>query len=537
MANRESVIAANRFGLGPKPGELDRISPNPRQWLLAQLTGSRPLPRQFDGFMNSAQLWDTFIYRYSTNQPIQAAQREARRAGDEALFARLGEDYNELLHGWVTWAKENFLLENGARTNVALTTDEPFRERLVHFWSNHLVVPNGKQQSTVLLGSYEREVIRPHVTGKFSDMLLAAAKHPAMLAFLDNNSSVGPRSVFGQRESKGLNENLAREILELHTLGVDGGYSQEDVISLANGITGWSVFPMGLDMPRQRLLAADRSRVRGRFNFYEDWHEPGAFTLLGKTYSQSGIAQGEAMLNDLARHPKTARFLATKLARHFVSDDPPELLIARLANVYLQSDTNLGEVAKALVGSSEAWDNYGSKLKQPIDYVYSVMRTLGMTIGEGAVPAQTRYVYKTYPYKDSLWVWAFNDQYGLVLDPRALIASLNQRRQKVGFEILRLQRDFTTMGQPLQVAPGPQGWYDKWSDWSGPDSLVKRVEWALKLAEVEGQRISDPRQYLTSTLGPLADEQLSQSVANAATTEQGLGMVIARASRVIFESE
>lgn len=528
MIPSDEAIAVHRFGLGPKPGELDMVaSARPKAWLLDQLEGARPEPQQFAGFMTSNELWDNFIYRYTRYIPIKGEQAAAEKAGDKKRYDQLAEDYNRILYGWVTWVKEGYILECGARTNFALTTDEPFRERLVHFWSNHLVVPNGKQQSSVLLGSYEREVIRPRVTGKFADMLMASIKHQVMLAFLDNNVSVGPNSAFGKASGNGLNENLAREILELHTLGVEGGYSRDDVIELAKGITGWSMWPLGLDPDRQRILAADPTLTRGSFYFYEDWHEPGPRTLLGKTYSQTGIAQGEAMLNDLARHPNTAKFLATKLARHFVADDPPADLVKRLADVYLQSDTDLGEMTRALVEAKEPWQTFGSKMKQPIDYVYSVMRTLGMTLADNDIPPQTRYVYETDPEKEGLWVWFYSDSFGLIEDRKAVLDSIKSKKQTAGFETLNMMRDLAAMGQPLQIAPGPQGWYDRWSDWNGADSLMKRIERSLMLASKEAGRVTDPRQFVTASLGNAASTELVTAVSRAATPEQGLGLVLA----------
>ena len=527
MSMREAAIAANRFGLGPKPGELERVAGSPRKWLLDQTAGTRPTPAAFDGFMTGQQIWANYTYRYVRHIPILEEQKRAKAAGDQQRYDELAAAYNRILYGWVTWCKETNVLECGARSNVALMTDEPFRERLLHFWSNHLVVPNGKQSTQIMLGAYEREAIRPHVTGKFADMLMASIKHPAMIDFLDNHLSVGPNSVYGQSSGNGLNENLAREILELHTLGVEGGYTQNDVIELAKAISGWSIYPTQLDEARQRELAAKPGFEWGQQHFYEDWHEPGPRKLLGKTYDQEGEAQGEAMLNDLARHPNTARFLATKFARHFVADDPPEDLVRRLADVYLESDTDLGEMTRALIESNGPWEAYGEKVKQPIDYAYSVMRSLGLTLGEGKVPPQAAYVYEDYPMEDGLWVWYFTDSFGLIKDRAAVRQALSTKKQTAGYDVLNLMRALASMGQPLQVAPGPQGWYDRASDWSGADSIMKRVEWALALAYRESNRVMDPRTFLDTVLGDLAGPELRLAVARAASPEQGLGLVLA----------
>ena len=195
-----------------------------------------------------------------------------------------------------------------------------FAERLVVFWSNHFCISANKGGlARMWAGSFEREAIRPHVFGRFADMLKAVEQHPAMLFFLDNQQSLGPDSRAGQNRKRGLNENLAREIMELHTLGVGGGYTQDDVTSLARIITGWTF------AGRQGQLGAP-----GTFVFNANAHQPGPQRLLGKIYEDNGLAQGEAALADIARHPSTAKFIATKFARHFVADDPPPALVARL---------------------------------------------------------------------------------------------------------------------------------------------------------------------------------------------------------------
>src|ERR1700744_4124152 len=220
-----------------------------------------------------------------------------------------------------------------------------FAPRVAVFWSNHFCISANKGGLARMgAGSFEREAIRPHVFGRFAEMLMAVEQHPAMLFFLDNQQSLGPDSRAGQNRKRGLNENLAREIMELHTLGVGGGYTQDDVTSLARIITGWTF------AGRQGQLGTP-----GTFVFNANAHEPGAQLLLGKTYEDNGVAQGEAALADIARHPSTAKFIATKFARHFVADDPPPALVARLQEVFRKSDGDLKALATALVDSDEAW--------------------------------------------------------------------------------------------------------------------------------------------------------------------------------------
>ncbi len=212
--------------------------------------------------------------------------------------------------------QKTFRAEALARLQRGMIADCGFVERLVVFWSNHFCISANKGGlARMWAGSFEREAIRPHVLGRFGDMLKAVEQHPAMLFFLDNQQSLGPESRAGVNRKRGLNENLAREILELHTLGVGGGYSQDDVTSLARIITGWTF------AGRQGQLGAP-----GSFVFNANAHQPGAQRLLGKIYENNGVAQGEAALADIARHPSTAKFIATKFARHFVADDPPPAL-------------------------------------------------------------------------------------------------------------------------------------------------------------------------------------------------------------------
>ena len=241
--------------------------------------------------------------------------------------------------------QKTFRAEALARLQRGMIADCGFTERLVAFWSNHFCISANKGgPARMWAGSFEREAIRPHVLGRFGDMLKAVEQHPAMLFFLDNQQSLGPDSRAGKNRNRGLNENLAREIMELHTLGVGGGYSQDDVTSLANIITGWTY------AGRLGQLGAP-----GTFVFNANAHQPGAQRVMGKIYDASDVTQGEAVLADLARHPSTAKFIAGKFARHFVADDPPPALVARLADVFARTDGDLKALAMALVDSEDAW--------------------------------------------------------------------------------------------------------------------------------------------------------------------------------------
>jgi len=258
-----------------------------------------------------------------------------------------------------------YLEEAKLRTEAALNADIGLTERLVWFWSNHFCISADKIRS--MAGAYEREAIRPHVLGRFADMLLAVEGHPAMLFYLDNTISMGPNSVAGINRSRGLNENLARETLELHTLGVRSGYTQDDVISFANVLTGWTLVP-----------PADNPEHGGEFTFNPRLHEPGAKTVMGKVYEDEAVEQGRTVLRNLAVHPATATHVATKLARHFIADTPPPALVEKLAKVFLETGGDLKEVAKAMVSSPESWAEPPTKLKRPCEWGVGMVRATGI---------------------------------------------------------------------------------------------------------------------------------------------------------------
>jgi len=311
MITRNAVIAANRFGLGARPGELGRIAGDPEAWLVNQIQGPSRTPSAIRELPRSHKVLVEV-------QNVRRERREMRKADDPD--ADIVKAYGKLV-------RRHYINQTSARYRAAAVSETPFHERLVHFWSNHFAVSAEKQPMPAIAGLFENEAIRPNVNRSFADLLLAAEQHPAMILYLDNQRSVGPNSKLGKRANRrqrkqeiGLNENLAREILELHTLGVDGGYTQDDVVSFAKVITGWSI---GGANDKGRFSDGDP----GRFEFREAIHEPGHHTVLGRTYRSSGLEQGEGVLRDLAVHPSTARFVATKLARHFVADQPPAALV------------------------------------------------------------------------------------------------------------------------------------------------------------------------------------------------------------------
>jgi uncharacterized protein (DUF1800 family) len=349
----EAIIAEARFGYGGGPGK-SAPSGDARSWVRAQL--SRPLaPMAFLGLPDSASIV-TELLRYRKMRQ-QAKLLDA--SGQDS--AKMMEDDTRKK------AKALILREIGARYEAACASDTPFIERLVAFWANHFTVSGVRPEVYPIIGSFEREAIRPHVLGNFADLTLAAVEHPAMGLYLDNAVSVGPDSRAGQRGRRGLNENLGRELLELHTLGVDGGYTEEDVRALARILTGWSIGKA--DDPDS-----------GRFRFDERLHEPGTQLLLGRTYGQPGVEQGRAAIRDIALHPSTARHIARKLAVHFVADQPPQGAVDRLSQVFRETGGNLRHVSETLASLPEAWDNWQKKVKTPWDLIVSASVATGVKL-------------------------------------------------------------------------------------------------------------------------------------------------------------
>jgi len=331
-------VAFMRFGLGPKPGGAARIGAASTSALNACL-------RELN-ITSAVPIRDPKLPNYATACA------------------------NELILGG---AFDKRLDEMQARFAKQLEPEVGFVERLVLFWSNHFSLFHGKEQIIrVTAGQMERDVIRKHVLGKFPDMLVAVMRHPAMLYYLDNTRSIGPNSAWTQ-PGKDINENLAREILELHTVGVDAGYTRQDIRELSRILTGWTKRP-----------ARDPQLGRpGQYLFNPSMHEPGTFTVMGKSYSQPGEAKGIAVLRDLALHRKTAEHIARKLVLHFVSEAGPDdpivtSMVTRLAGVFTATGGDLRALARALIQMPEAWSMPMNRLRQPYLWTVSVLRALGL---------------------------------------------------------------------------------------------------------------------------------------------------------------
>ncbi|HXG81346.1 MAG TPA: DUF1800 domain-containing protein, partial [Sphingomicrobium sp.] len=344
-------LAANRFGYGLRPG--DPESGDGRAYLHGQLKAFQPRPAPIAPSPDRAEITrqiGDFIEAAREDRMVRRQATRMEQPGDDDGIPKSARRY--LRRSIV----EQYAVMVAARTEAAVTSPAPFAERLVHFWANHFAVSADKPQVIGMAGLLEFEAIRPNLMGRFADMLIAVEQHPAMLMYLDQWQSIGPDSVAAKYvarrgQKRGLNENLAREILELHTLGVDGGYSQADVTELARALTGWTVAGL-VRGPAARALGGG---TPGNFQFAELIHQPGERYILGRRYGQPGLNQARSVLLALAAHPSTARHLATKLARHFAGDDPPKAMIDRLAAAYMKSGGDLPAVYRAIIDSPEAW--------------------------------------------------------------------------------------------------------------------------------------------------------------------------------------
>jgi uncharacterized protein (DUF1800 family) len=475
-AEQAAVIAAHRFGLGE--AQLTTVGADPQGWLLAQIGAAEPqrgenLASAHEGIKRFAE----FRQARQRQATAQAAATDMAATDMRSGEQQFGEHFRSLVQSDVR-----------ARLVTAASSTRPFNERLALFWANHFTVSMAKASARGMVGAFEREAIRPHIGGSFEQLLVAAVTHAGMLRYLDNEQSAGPHSRVVQQLARrpraegepgprltGLNENLAREVLELHTLGVSdggaayggwGGYTQADVTAFARVLTGWRV-PIGL-VASGALPAGE---APGRFD--ASWHEPGDKQLLGKRYAEGPQALRQ-VLHDLTLHPSTARFVAFKLARHFVADDPPPALVARLATSFRNTQGDLPSLYRELVRAPEAWASGTPKLKTPEEFVVSTARVLNLA--EQAFARQ----------------------------PDGAIGVLGQR---------------------VQAAPSPAGWPDRAEEWLGPDAVWKRVEWATRVADRMGRQV-DARALARSSLGVALSEASTQQIERAADGPQALALLL-----------
>ncbi|MDN4983620.1 DUF1800 family protein [Bradyrhizobium sp. WYCCWR 13022] len=506
--SQAALVALNRFGFGARggaSGDLINAASDPRGFVKAELARPFGVLLEAPGLQSTPQLGQAaFAYQDQVKQareaakaaaPTEAPQPPAEQKPDNQLRRNLSlNTVVTEIAGQMAEAKpadnamkpgsmqpgaaapaaakpaqplnviqKTFRTEALARLQRAMLVDCGFTERLVAFWSNHFCISASKGElARMWAGAFEREAIRPHVLGRFADMLKAVEQHPAMLFFLDNQQSLGPDSRAGQNRKRGLNENLAREIMELHTLGVGGGYTQQDVTSLARIITGWTF------AGRKGQLG-----VPGSFAFNANAHQPGPQMLLGKTYEPTGLAQGEAALADIARHRSTANFIATKFARHFVADDPPPALVARLRDVFVRTDGDLKALATALVDSDEAWKAPLTKMRSPYDFLVASGRLLAR------VPE----------------------------DPGFYLNSLN------------------LLGQPLWTPAGPNGFPDIAAAWAAPEGIKLRLDIASQMGARLGPNV-DPLDLLEFAAADAASAETRKTIERAESRQQALALLL-----------
>jgi uncharacterized protein (DUF1800 family) len=498
-----AAIAAHRFGLGEP--RLDAIGSDAIGWLRSQIGPAEP--QRGSGLATGAEGLKRFAeflrdQRSARPRPPSAAatavgpmaadaaaapgaamsadarrpdNRPDTRADTRSAEQQFGEHFRSIVQADVR-----------ARLVTAAASSKPFNERLAWFWCNHFTVSMAKASARGIVGAFEREAIRPHIGGSFEALLKAATKHAGMLRYLDNDQSAGPDSTVVRRLARrraggdetvprltGLNENLAREVLELHTLGVAhggrayggwGGYTQADVTEFARVLTGWRV-------PLREMLRAGSASEPTRFE--SGWHDPGPKTVLGQRYREGAEAL-DAVLGDLARHPSTARFVSYKLARHFVADEPPAELVATLAAAFGASGGDLPTLYRALLESPLAWHPAPAKLKSPEEFVVSSARLLSLG-GEA---------------------FARNPDGGI-----------------------------GALGQRVQAAPSPAGWPDRAEEWLGPDAVWKRVEWATRVANLVGRQV-DARTLARSSLGPWLADETARQIERAADGPQALALLL-----------
>jgi uncharacterized protein (DUF1800 family) len=439
-----STIAVNRFGLGGRPGEIAGVGTKPVDYLLAQLNqppqvAGPPLPDTADAITGFRE------FRKQRRKKLSDPTATQQTGMMSSLSPR--RMYNA---------------EVRARLQTYVETDAPFAERLCLFWANHFAVSATAPPIAAMTGAFEREAIRPHIAGNFANLVQASTSNPCMLLYLDNAISIGPNSRAGQRRNRGLNENLARELLELHTLGVEGGYSLEDIRQLAMAITGWS-------------LAGPKTKNRklGSFVFRRGAHEPGRRQVMGRTYPNTrSVEQGQNILQDLALHASTARHVSFKLARHFIADDPEPGLVEAMARAFLTNRGELMPVYEAMLTHPSAFQPTALKYKTPIEYVASVVRGLE--------------IERNYQF------WA---------------------------------RGLAVMGQRLWAPPSPKGWPDTGDKWISSNALKTRLDFAVAAGRKVRSNFQVQRRA-SNMLGASLNRDTAVAISRAADQQQALALLL-----------
>src|SRR5215470_174537 len=449
-----AAIALNRFGLGARPDEA--VPHDPKAWLRHQLDVYEPYPQAVTAFPSTATI--AVDYAELRRQANTTNDAELRRATQATMRRANRAQYRAAV---------------GARIANALVTDTSFTERLVHFWANHFAISADKVIVVPFVGSFEAETIRPHIMGHFEELLFAVEQHAGMIVYLDQANSAGPNSVRAGRmrarqapRTPGLNENLAREIMELHTLGVRSGYTQADVTELARALTGWSIGSFGAP-------GLEPDTAPGTFVFRVLAHEPGVRTIMGRRYEQAGEEQAHVVMCDLVRMPATSTHIATKLARHFAGDVPPPALVARLAAAFTETNGHLPTLYRVLIDAPEAWVPQPVKFKTPWDWLISALRGIG---------------------------------------------------QKT-LDRLQALEMMVELGQPVWKPGSPAGWDDIAASWAAPDALVRRVGVASRLAMHTDDRY-DARKLAAKLLVSPASHSTQSAIDGADSQSTGLALLL-----------
>lgn len=483
--NLMAAIAATRFGLGARPGEIAAVGGDAKGFLKAQIrrSGADQPP---GGAVSSAQRLNDFREYQREKREVKVEKAAEMRAdmrvvgagpADPAMAPRSKMEGRDPVKLVGQALRQDIAEDFSARMTLAATTEAGFRERWALFWANHFTVAATKQITGTVVGPFEEEAIRPNVFGRFEDLLEAAETHPAMLTYLDQIQSIGPDSPAAQfarrggargvggfqpavQRAPGLNENLAREIMELHTVGIEGGYTQADVTEFARAMTGLSI-------------GGPRDGAYGTAVFRDQAHEPGVRTVMKVSYPQGGKQQANAILTDLAAKPATARFICTKIARHFVADDPSPALVTKLEAAWTGSHGDLGRVAEALINAPEAWSPQPAKFKTPYEYLVSSYRAAGAP--------------------------------GLPFEKAAPI--------------------LTALGQKPFSAPSPKGWPEDAQSWAAPGGIIKRMQFAQMFsAGAVGDR--DPKALAAEALGERLGPDTAKVIARAESRPEGFALLL-----------
>ena len=449
--NRTSATAVNRFGLGAAPGEINQVGSDPVGYFVEQLTAVPSLSGE--NFISTANAISDFR---------QFRQKRKENKLKQAEMEQSGSEENPSMDRIPNLGFEIYQAELRARLKVFSTTKKPFAERLCLFWANHFAISARSARLASLAGAYEREAIRPNILGNFKDLLVACSQHPAMLIYLDNINSFGPNSRAGRNREKGLNENLARELLELHTLGVDGGYTLNDIQELAKAITGWSV-----------VRAKSTEPSSNGFLFNGRAHESGSRTVLGTVYKNTGSTEmGENILADMAKHPATAKHIARKLATYFVSDTPTPEMISVMENAFLKHDGELLPVYEAMLTHRDAFNEELGKFKSPIDLIASTAR--GFEVRRD-------------------------------FDP--------------------LENGLSVMGQKLWAPPSPKGWPDSRIHWATTDGIKTRLDFAVFFSNRNPIKF-DVQERARELLGPNIRTETLTEIQRAEDLPQAVAILV-----------